>query len=499
MPDKKQGNLIERPPIITVMGHIDHGKSTLLDYIRKTNIVDKEAGGITQHLRAYEVEHTGKDGKSHIITFLDTPGHEAFKAIRARGATVADIGILVVSAEDGVKPQTLEALKILQKDSIPYVVAINKIDRPGADVEKTKQNLAENDVFVEGYGGNIPWTAISAKEGTGVNDLLDLILLVAELEELTGDREAQGHGVIIESNMDTKKGITATAVITNGTVKKGQFAVCSESISPLRIVENFLGKPIESASFSSPIRIIGWDKPPKVGEEFFCFDDKKEAMEKVSKPIIQKQETKTEEEITKTIIPIVIKADTSGSLDALIYEIGKLSNERIEPKVVLSGIGPVSENDVRTASNNDNAFVVGFHTKVEPQAASLAERLGTPLHTFDIIYKMTEWLEAALKERTPSIESEEMKGRAKILKLFSQTKDKQVLGGKVETGTISVNEAVKILRRDAEIGQGRIRELQMQKEKTSSVPEGKEFGALIEAKMEIAPGDRIESFTIVQK
>jgi translation initiation factor IF-2 len=210
----------ERPPIVTVMGHIDHGKSTLLDYIRKTNVVDGEAGGITQHLSAYEVVHTTKDKKTHRITFLDTPGHEAFGAIRARGAHVADVGVLVVSAEDGVKPQTLEALRVLRKDEIPFVVAINKIDKPGVDIERTKQNLAENDIFVEGYGGNISWAAISAKKGDGVAELLDLILLVAELEELRADPTLPARGVIIESNLDTKKGIATTAIITEGTLVK---------------------------------------------------------------------------------------------------------------------------------------------------------------------------------------------------------------------------------------------------------------------------------------
>ena len=245
---------IVRPPVIVVMGHIDHGKSTLLDYIRNTNVVDKEAGGITQHISAYEVMHAGKDGKTYPITFLDTPGHEAFQSMRQRGALVADIAILVVSAEDGVKQQTLEALKAIRSDEIPFIVAINKIDRPGADIDRTKQNLAENDIYVEGYGGDIPFVAISAKTGEGIPELLDILLLVAELESLSADTAKNGQGIIIESNLDTKKGITATAIILDGTLRKGEFAVSGNSISPLRIVENFAGKPIESATFSSPVQ-----------------------------------------------------------------------------------------------------------------------------------------------------------------------------------------------------------------------------------------------------
>ncbi len=394
----KKENIIERPPVITIMGHIDHGKSTLLDYIRKTNIVGGEAGGITQHLSAYEVIHSGKDGKEHKITFLDTPGHEAFGAIRARGARVADIGVLVVSAEDGVKPQTLEALKVLRAYSIPFVVAINKIDKPGASVERTKQNLAENDIYLEGFGGTVPWTAISAKTGEGIPELLDLLLLSAEVEELTANPESQASGVIIESNMDAKKGITASAIIKNGTLKKGEFAVCGDSISPLRIVENFLGKPIESATFSSPIRIIGWDKQPRVGEAFVTVQDKKEALAlAVNSSELQKSTTApakndSNDSGEKSIIPLILKTDTAGSLDALVYEIAKLENERIVPKIVLSGLGPISENDIRVATGHQSPLVIGFHTKIDPQAESLALRLGIPVQMFDIIYKLTAWL-----------------------------------------------------------------------------------------------------------
>ena len=489
-----------RPPVVVVMGHIDHGKSTLLDYIRKSNVVDKEAGGITQHISAYEVVHK-RDGKDFNITFLDTPGHEAFKSIRSRGASVADIAVLVVSAEDGVKPQTVEALNVIKEAQMPYVVAINKIDKPGANVEKTKQNLAENDVFLEGFGGSVSWGAISAKTGEGVNELLDLLLLVAELEELTGERDAEASGIIIESNMDTKKGISVTAIIKNGTLKKGQFAVSGTSIAPLRIFENFLGKPISEATFSSTVRIIGWDSAPKVGAEFQGVNTKNEALEIVAKNAeaqTTSEQSAGDSESEKTVIPIVIKADSAGSLDALVYEIGKLGNDRVIPKIVLSGIGPLSENDVKSAMTKENSLLISFHTKTDSKAESLAQRLGKEIHSFDIIYKLTEWLAQAVLERTPSIEVEEAVGVAKILKTFSQSKDKQVVGGRVESGIISVGDQVRILRRDAEIVRGRVRELQQTKQKTSSVSEG-EFGAMIEAKFEIAMGDKIEALTLVKR
>jgi len=262
---------IERPPVICIMGHIDHGKSTLLDYIRKTNIVDSEAGGITQKISAYEVIHKGKK-----ITFLDTPGHESFAKIRQRGASVADIAVLVVSSEDGVKKQTTEAYQCIKESQTPMIVAINKIDKPGADIEKTKTNLTENEIYLEGYGGSVPFVPISAKTGQGVDELLDLMLLVAEVEELTGDSEKCAEGVVIEANMDKQKGISASMVITDGSLKSGMFVACGKSLAPTRIMENFLGKKITEASFSSPIRITGFDVLPKVGTKFQTFTDKNE-------------------------------------------------------------------------------------------------------------------------------------------------------------------------------------------------------------------------------
>lgn len=497
---QKEVTKIERPPVVVVMGHIDHGKSTLLDYIRKTNIVDKEAGGITQHISAYEVIHE-KAGKKNIITFLDTPGHEAFKAIRNRGASVADIAVLVVSAEDGVKPQTLEALKVILETKMPYVVAINKIDKPGADIERTKQNLAENDVFLEGYGGGIPWTAISAKVGTGVNELLDLILLVSEIEELTGDPSAPASGIIIESNLDTKKGISATVIIKEGELRKGDFVVSDTSFTPVRIIENFLGKQIEEATFSSPVRIVGWDSLPHVGSNFYAVRSKKDALE-----IIEKNKTADKEIVQEetrvdsgNIIPIIVKTDTSGSLDAVLYEISKLGNDRVTPKIILSSIGPITENDVRLAITDSNALIIAFHTKIDPKAESLALRSNITIHSFDIIYKLSEWLSLMLTELTPSIEVEEETGIAKILKTFSKTKDKQILGGRVESGSLSVGDQVKIMRRDLEISRGRVREIQQMKQKATTVQEGNEFGTMIEAKFEIAPGDKVIAYKMVKK
>jgi translation initiation factor IF-2 len=494
----------ERSPVVAIMGHIDHGKSTLLSYIRKSKEPLNEAGGITQHISAYEVEHTTKEGKTQSITFIDTPGHEAFSGIRKRGASVADVAVLVVSAEDGVKPQTIEALHSIRDSHTPFVVAINKIDKEGADINKTKQSLAENEVYLEGWGGDIPVVALSAKTGEGVPDLLDMIILVAELENLTGDRNVLASGIVIESNRDTKKGITATCIIKNGTIEKGMYITSGTAIAPVRIMENYLGKQIDKASFSNPIRIIGWDELPNVGDHFDVYDDREKAREAVEaqKEKLANKKSNNHGNIYSDgvlMLPILVKADTGSSLEAVINQIKKLDTETVKPQVISFGIGTITENDIRLATGTLKAIVIGFSVKVDSPAKNLAERNEIEIKTFDIIYKMTEWLEEVIKTKTPKVQKEETTGRAKILKIFSKTKDKQILGGRVENGKIALGAQVKITRRDADIGEGKIRELQQQKSSTDEVREGSEFGAMIVSNIEIAPGDHIECFIITEQ
>lgn len=495
-----QNNRIERSPVVAIMGHIDHGKSTLLSYIRKSTKALNEAGGITQHVSAYEVKHTNGEGKERMITFLDTPGHEAFSGIRKRGAQVADIVVLVVSAEDGVKPQTVEAYKSIKESETPYIVAINKIDKPDANIERTKQSLAENEIYVEGYGGDIPVINISAKTGDGIPELLDMILLVADISELYGNPNVLAVGAVVESNRDIQKGISATCIIKNGTLKKGMFVASGKSIAPVRIMENFLGKQITEATFSNPIKIIGWDSLPEVGSTFVSFESKEEALEYVRE---QKEKyceiSKQEDCFGVCAIPFVIKADTAGSLEAVLLQIKKLANEKIMPKVVASGLGPISENDIALAQGTEKAIVIGFNVKAESRAKNMADKTGIEIESFDIIYKLTEWMDKVLCDKTPKIKTEESTGTAKILKVFSKTKDKQIVGCRVEKGTINVGAQIKIRRRDDEIGEGKIKGMELQKNKTSEVSEGKECGAMIESKIEIAPGDYIESFIIVEK
>jgi len=491
----KTTKLIERPPVIVVMGHIDHGKSTLLDYIRQSNVAEKEVGGITQNISAYEVEHNGKR-----LTFLDTPGHEAFSRLRGRGASVADLAILVVSAEDGVKPQTIEAYKSIQEAKLPVIVAINKIDKEGANLDRARQSLIENEIYLEGFGGDIPSIPISAKTGQGVPELLDMMLLVSELAELKADPNAPAEGTIIEVNRDKEKGISGSLIIKSGTLRGGMFVVGGTSIAPTRLMEDHLGRRITEVTFSSPVKVIGFDSIPSVGSRFYTFPTKKEAEGFIETAKKTQTENKVEaDDPNKFVIPIIIKANTSGIIEAIEYELAKLQTEKVGLRVLYKAIGDVNDDDVKIASGKAGSLVIGFDTKISGPTKQLAERLEVEIHIFNIIYKLQEWLETVIKDRTPQEEVEEKKGLAKILRLFSHVKDRQIIGGRVEEGTISLSDELKILRRDAVIGQGKIRELQQAKAKTSSVEAGAEFGAMVESKIEIAAGDKLECFVVVKK
>lgn len=502
---QEKNTITERPPIVVIMGHIDHGKSTLLDYIRKTNVVDKEVGGITQNISAYEVIHKNKEsGQDKKITFIDTPGHESFSKMRERGAEVADIAILIVSAEDGVKPQTLEAWKTISSNKIPCIVAINKIDKANANIEKTKGELAENEIYLENYGGKIPFVEISAKTGIGIDDLLSLINIMAEMENFTGNTEENASGFVLEANLDSKRGIQATLVIKNGTLSKGMIVAVEDSICSTNIIENFKGENINEATFSSPVRLVGFCKIPKIGARFKSFKNKKEAEKYVysletKKIDLQKPDFCLEKENGKKIIPIILKADISGSIEAIEKEIKKINSENAEFRIIQKGVGPIGESDIKNIGNCENILVIGFNVKIDKNATELAEKRGINIAFFNIIYKMTEWLEIEMENRRPKVETIETTGRAKILKVFSRTKERQIVGGKVLQGRIVLDKTVKLMRREFEIGRGKIVNLEKNKTKVKEVEEGAEFGMMIESKIEIADGDIIESFNITQK
>ena len=459
-------NTIARPPVVVVMGHVDHGKSKLLDYIRKSNIVDKEMGGITQHIGAYEVEvypESDRKKKSKSITFLDTPGHEAFGKMRSRGAKVADIAILVVAADEGVKPQTVEAIKIIQKENIPFIVALNKIDKPNAEPERVKTELASNNILVEGFGGTISSVNISAKTGEGIPELLDTALLTAELEELKADKNANASGVVIETNLDSKRGITATLIILDGTIKKGMFVVSGDAIAPVRIFEDCLGRQAEEKSFSSPIKIIGFNKLPEIGSKFQTYNTKEEAKKAADEAKSADERLSPQKEAgaeKSIIISIVVKADFTGSLEAIISEINKLSEEKVLMKILRSGVGNINKDDVKIASSAKNAYVIGFNVKTEIGVNDFAERFGTEIKNFDIIYAIIDWLKEIIKEKKIKFEKENILGEAKVLKIFEIKGNKYIIGGAVTKGEISPGMAVSIKRRGNIITKGEIISLQ---------------------------------------
>ena len=484
---------MERPPIVVIMGHVDHGKSTLLDFIRKSNIVAGEAGGITQHVAAYEVERE-KDGQMKRITFMDTPGHAAFSAIRARGANVADIAVLVVAADDGVKAQTIEALQQIRDAKIPFIVAINKIDKPNADINRTQASLMDKEVFLEKLGGDVPWAAISAKNGTGVDELLDLILVLAELSEFKSDPDAPATGYVIEAHRDQKRGVAATMIITQGTLKIGMAVLVDRAVSPVRIMENHLGHAIKTATFSTPVQLVGFDDLPNVGESFTTFKNKRDAEAARPEVAAKVAIAHTEEHDGQFTLPVIIRADATGSLEAIAHELLKVGDEYKRVSLVQSGIGTVSENDVKVAmSGKVPGVVLGFNVSIDANAQEYARQQGVRVEFFDIIYKLTEKLQEILDATAPKRAVEEILGKAKVLKLFSARKDECVVGGRVEEGQISKSAPIRVMRRGVEIGKGKIKNIQTNKQDVNRVDAVAEFGTQITCDFPIVAGDILES------
>jgi len=488
---KDTGQLRERPPIVVVMGHVDHGKSTLLDYIRKSNVVEGEYGGITQHVAAYEVEHKGKR-----ITFIDTPGHAAFSAIRARGANVADIAILVVAADDGVKAQTIEALSQIREVGIPFVIAINKIDKPGTSVERTQNSLMEQGVYLEKLGGDVSWVAISAKSGQGVEELLDLLLLVAEMQEEKADASGPAKGYVIEAHRDTRRGVAATLIITEGTLRGGMTVLAGRAISPVRIMEGHTGKNLKEATFSTPILLVGFDELPKVGEMFVSYGSKRDA--EAARAELVEETANVPLAAAGGVayrLPIIVRTDTTGSLEAILQETAKLGGEYVRVSVVQSGIGTISEGDVKSAlAGEHHAVIIGFNVSVDPIAEALARERGVRIELFKIIYKLTEKLEELLRLSAPKRETEEVVGTAKVLKVFSSKKTEYLIGGRVSSGAIVRGKEVRVLRRGAHVGNAFIDSIQTNRQRAERVEAESEFGMQLEADIEIAQGDTLECF-----
>lgn len=493
-----QENLVLRPPIVVVMGHIDHGKTTLLDYIRKTEVAAGESGGITQHIGAYQALHEGK-----IITFIDTPGHESFSKMRSRGAKVADIAVLVVAADDGVKPQTRESLNAIREAELPFVVAINKIDKESADLERVKNDLAGENVFLEGRGGNVPVAEISAKTGLGVGELLETILLMAEMEDLKADPRKMAEGVVIESHHDSKRGATATILVTDGTIKKGEYIAAGNSLAKIKILEDFAGNSIEFASPSSPVLVVGFSSIPQVGSEFKVFFSQKEASEcvnsfEVSRKAQIKKPTDPDArsgQAGKSEIGIIIKADTEGSAEAIAGELEKLRRDFFELKILRTGAGDVSEDDVKMASSSKNPLIVAFKVKIKPETKELAEKFGIKISKFDIIYEVYDSVKIEIENIIPPEVKISVTGKAKIIKIFGESGKSQIVGGKVTEGTIQKGSRFSLVRRANKIGEGKMENLQIGKINADKVEKGSEFGAKAVSSIAIAPGDELEVFS----
>lgn len=489
-------NKIERSPVVAIMGHVDHGKSTLLDYIRSTNIVDGEAGGITQHISTYEVSMP--DGKR--ITFLDTPGHAAFDQMRHRGGAVADIAILIVSAEDGVKMQTKHAIGVINKNKIPYIVAINKIDKPNANIEKVKSDLLEAGVYVEGYGGNVPVCPISAKAGTGIDELLQTLLLVAEMEEMTGDMDKLATGFVIESHRDPQQGISATLVVKNGSISRGQFVVVEDTITPTRMLRDFTGNNIETAYFSTPIQLVGFNNMPSVGSTFTTFESKKDAEQAIAEFKEIKEELQERGAMLQipdgvALIPVILKTDVAGTGEAISGEIEKLTTDDVIFKIIKCETGAINESDVKLALADENSIVIGFHVDQDAAIKNINDYETVDINSFDIIYKLTEWLEELYEIRRIKKEVETTQGKIKILKAFSRQKTKAVIGGEMIEGIISTGESFKIHRQGEFVGRGIITGLQQGKTETSQIRDtGTQCGILTDSKAEINEGDVLETY-----
>ena len=493
--DKKKKNLKNRPPIVTVLGHVDHGKTTLLDTLKQTKIADKEAGGITQHISSYQVKE-----KNRLITFIDTPGHEAFQAMRERGASLADIAVLVIAADDGVKPQTEEVINFVKEHQTPLVVAINKIDKPNADVNRVKQELAERGILVEGYGGDVPVAEISAKKNINLDTLLDTILLLADIHELKADYDRDAVGVILESKKDPRKGILANVIIKTGTLKVGENVIINGHISRIRKIENYLGQSIEKATPSMPITIYGLTQIPGNNEIL-----RLASQEEIRKKEKSKQEEKQNQPLdSSTIInninaalmkkySIILKADTHGTLEALEQVLKTIQSDEITLKIISSEVGPITEKDVQIAQT-DQATIYGFNIYPTESAKQLAQKTGVSIKNFQIIYELIEDVKEEMSERLePEIKRTDL-GRLKVLAIFKTTKKSMIVGGKVTNGKMVKGKKLEIIRDKTPIGQGELTQLQHNKEDVQEVKENFECGLTFSGTDKIQVGDTLICF-----
>lgn len=496
-------DLQPRPPVVTVMGHVNHGKTSLLDYIRHTNVVAGEAGGITQHIGAYQVQRDGKR-----ITFIDTPGHEAFTAMRARGAQVTDIAVLVVGADDGVMPQTEEAIDHARAANVPIVVAINKIDKSSADPERVKKQLADLGLTVEDWGGNIIAVPVSAKLGTGLDTLLEMILLVAEMSNLRANPDRTAAGTVIEGKLDRSRGPTATLLVQNGTLRVADYVVIGETYGRVRAMFNEAGSRIKAASPSTPVVILGLSDVPEAGEGFKVVGDEKSARARAAertearrakeqRPVralsldeiyAQMQAGKIKE------LNVILKADVQGALEPVVNSLGELGNEDLRVNIVHQGTGNVTESDVSLAIASQ-AIIIGFNVQAEAAARTMAETEGVQIRHYRVIYKLIEDVDKALKGLLEPVYEEVVIGHAEVKATFGVSKLGKVAGVHVEDGVVKRNAQVRVLRDNEQIHDGAIVSLKRFKDDVAEVTAGFECGIGLDDFKDYEEGDILEVYT----
>jgi len=483
-------NLSKRPPIVTILGHVDHGKTTLLDTIRKTSVAQGEAGGITQHISAYQTKK-----HKELITFIDTPGHEAFAAMRKRGLSIADIAILVVAADDGVRPQTKEVIEYLKEHKLPVIVAINKIDKPEAKPERVKQELAEHGILFEEWGGDTMCVEISAKGNINIDKLLDSILLVNEVEDFRADPKRDGLAVILESHLDPQKGSVATALVRTGTLKVGQDVIAGTAFGRIRRIEDFTGKNLLSAGPSVPATIYGFNTTPQTNDVVQVVSGKGLARLRSKEALLKDtQKSKTgkiqneEENIKK--LSIVLKADVQGSLEAIEQILSTIESTEVALEIMSSGVGSITESDVRTAESA-HALIVGFNSSPTPVAKRMAETSKVEIVTYDIIYKLVDSLKEKLAALLPPEIVRTDSGRLSVLAIFKTGKHDMIVGGRVSEGKLLRGSLIEVKRNDEIVGTGRMLNLQQNKQNADEVGQGNECGVVFEGNVKIAAGDTL--------
>jgi len=501
--EDEKGDLKPRPPIVVVMGHVDHGKTKLLDYIRKTRVAEGEAGGITQKIGAYQVELKGRK-----ITFLDTPGHEAFTAMRARGAKVTDIAILVVAADEGVKPQTVEAINHVKEADVPIIVALNKIDKPAANIEKVKSELVEYGLTPEEWGGKTIMVPVSAITGQGVDTLLEMILLTADMENLCANPNREAVGTVIEAHLDKSLGPVATLIVNTGTLRVGDNFVVGPVYGKIKAMKDFNGKNVKEAGPSTPVFIAGLAKTPYAGDILYVVPDEKTAREKASKIKNIQELERAKSGISNIlsqiqsgnlkILKIVLKADTKGSLDALKDSLSKIHHDEVALKIIHSGVGDITESDVTMASAS-GGIVIGFNTLANQHVRNTAEKYGVEIATYNIIYKLLDDVQGILSGMLEPEIVETVLGQMQVLKIFYHKKQNMIVGCRITNGIVRNKAYLRVIRGGKIIGTGEIQSLKKVNEAVNELNEGNECGVKYFGEVELAEGDILEVYTIERR